>query len=142
VIHVALELLTTAGLIAATVACPPQFAADPLGTRIVTVACETGRASPSPAWSRLVTASHRPAPGRAARLAVGIGASLAWDIADLPRRNAPLPEPIARLSSPGGFPGGPVTSTAVAEPGGAIAQLLDRWNRLYPPYAIQSWDIR
>ena len=45
-----------------------------------------------------------------------------------------------RLSAGPGFPGGAWTAAAVGEPGGAIALLLDRWNRLYPPYAIESWD--
>ena len=140
--HVALDVLTTAGLIAASAApwCPPGFTTDLHGARIATMAPAARMASPPPAWSRLVSASRRAVPGRAARLAVGIGASLAWDLADLPRRNAPWPDPIGRLSASPGFPGGAWTPAAVSEPGGAIGLLLDRWNRLYPPYAIEIWD--
>ena len=141
-INMALEIMTTAGLIAAPLAPgAPGLAGTPRSGVIAMVAVET-RVMPPPAWSRLVTASRRPAHGRAARLAAGIGASLAWDIADLPRRNAPMPEPIGRHSESPGFPGGAWTSTIAEQPGGAIALLLDRWNRLYPPYAIQSWDLR
>ena len=68
------------------------------------------------------------------RFAVSLGASLAWDLADLPRHQGRLPDPI------GGFTPGAVFRAHVASDarvaGGALGALIVRWNTLYPAYAL------
>ena len=133
----AFGILTTAGLLAGSGA----SSAPGLGMP----ACRPYHDNPAPVSclafapdaSRILPASAGRAPRRALRLAVALGASWAWDLADLPRRHARLPEPID------GFPAGAALQrvdlngfAAGTRPDDAIAALIARWNRFYPPYAF------
>lgn len=84
--------------------------------------------------SRLALGSGRSAPSGMMRFAAGLGADLAWDLSDLPRRHARLPDPI------GGFRPGAAFRAHLADratrEGGAIGALISCWNTLYPPYAL------
>jgi hypothetical protein len=68
------------------------------------------------------------------RFVAGLGASLAWELADLPRHQARLPEPVGGFVPGAAF--GVDPSRAAAAEGGAIGALIARWNELYPPYAV------
>ena len=128
----AFEILTVAGLLAGSGA----QSAPGLGMPAYNPAPVSCLAF-TPDASRILPASAGRAPRRALRLAVALGASFAWDLADLPRRHARLPEPID------GFPAGAALQrvdlngfAAGTRPDDAIAALIARWNRLYPPYAF------
>ena len=71
------------------------------------------------------------------RLAVGVGAALAWDAADLPRHRAPGVGPIGDFE-PGALFSVPrfALPQGIYRPGGAIGALITRWDTLYPPYAL------
>jgi hypothetical protein len=77
------------------------------------------------------------------RLAVGLGAALAWDAADLPRHRSPGPLPRGEFE-----PGALFTASLVAgpewadRPDGAIGSMIERWNALYPPYALEGMRDR
>jgi hypothetical protein len=73
------------------------------------------------------------------RFAAGLGASLAWDLADLPRRHARWPDPIGSFT-PGAALRAHVAQGATRE-GGAIGALIHRWNTLYPPYAMEGTNV-
>ena len=81
-------------------------------------------------------APSRSAPCELRRLAAGLGASLAWDLADLPRHHARWPESIGGFT-PGAAFRAHVLKNATGE-GGAIGALIHRWNTLYPPYAMEG----
>ena len=136
----AFEILTAAGLLAGS-----GFTSDPvlgmpasrprLGHPAPASCLAPAFLAPDP--SRILPAGAGRAPRGALRLAVALGASWAWDLADLPRRHARLPEPI------GGFSAGAALrrvdlngSAAGTRPDDAIGALITRWNRLYPPYAF------
>ena len=75
--------------------------------------------------------------GHVRRMAVGIGAALAWELADLPRHRDPLPL-MSGDSRPGALFAAPLMAGPhLADvPGGAIGAMIARWNELYPPYAL------
>jgi hypothetical protein len=136
----AFQILTAASLLAGSgVALDPALGIPASWPRLGHPASASSLApaflAPDP--SRILPANAGRAPRGALRLAVVLGASLAWDLADLPRRHARLPEPV------GGFPPGPGFQRADlngfaggTRPDDAIAALITRWNRLYPPYAF------
>ena len=90
-------------------------------------------------WSVLERAG--PASGCSARdrrwaMVASLGASLAWDLADLPRHQADGRSPLAG-SRPGAlFVGSLAGAGGCHAPGGMLAALITRWNTLYPPYAL------
>ena len=73
------------------------------------------------------------------RLLVGLGAALAWDAADLPRHQTPSMSPAGRFEPGALFNAGRFCGPALSEhPGGAIGASIDRWNALYPPFALEG----
>ena len=136
----AFEILTAASLLAGS-----GFASDPV---LGMAACRPRLGHPAPAScpapgslapdpSRILPAGAGRAPRGALQLAVALGASWAWDLADLPRRHARLPEPIGGFSPGAGFQRVDLNGSAAGtRPDDAIGALVTRWNRLYPPYAL------
>jgi hypothetical protein len=80
------------------------------------------------------------APRRATKLAAGLGAALAWDLADLPRHHARLPEPVGGFTAGAAFAGGALSTARGDGSESAIDVLIGRWNTLYPPYALEGMD--
>lgn len=71
------------------------------------------------------------------QLAVGVGATLAWDAADLPRHRATGVGSIDEFR-PGALFSVPLFGARQGSDraGGAIGALITRWDVLYPPYAL------
>jgi len=66
-----------------------------------------------------------------------LAARAAWEIADVPRHRAALPEPIGGFVPGVSFGIDCLAGARVAvEPGGAIGALARRWSVLHPPCAI------
>jgi hypothetical protein len=86
---------------------------------------------------RSAYAAPRP-PRRMARLAAGVGAKLAWDLADPPRHHARLPEPVGGFTAGAAFSSGAMITARRESSETAIDALFDRWNMLYPPYALEG----
>lgn len=125
-----LEALAVAGMLAATPAPTPLALPKTSAAARAPVVLELDA-------KRLALTGTRGGPrGIAARIATDLGASLAWDLADLPRRQARLPEPI------GGFrPGAAFLAhlgASAVRDGDAIDVLIRRWNTIYPPYALEG----
>ena len=113
---------------------------------VASVPARAGTAAPDPARARveLGPQAHRSAyvsprpPRRIARLAAGLGAALAWDLADPPRHQARLPEPVGGFTAGAAFKGGALAVSRTDGSRAAIDVLFDRWNTLYPPYALEG----
>lgn len=129
--HVVSQLAAVAAASVIVVAASVAPAAGPAGT------VRTGPAIPWAARyrSELLRSHDR---GTIERLAVGIGAALAWDLADLRRHRDPLPL-VSGRSRPGPILGAPLLAgrRQTDVPGGAIGAMIARWNDLYPPYALE-----
>ena len=127
----------------------PRLDASAVGSATLQTACPAAAAiravSTIPWAERYRREIRQPGPGRhsARQLAAGLGAALAWEAADLPRHQIPgiLPrgdfEPGALFAAPlwagPGFAG---------RPDGAIGAMIERWNSLYPPYALEGMGDR
>lgn len=134
--------LVTAGVLASApglVANSPAYARPITDLRQASAATRCAVEAPGIEQLRSESRTHGAAP-RLARLAARVGATVAWGLADLPRRRVRLPAPI------GGFVPGALFGTPLAEnttgQGDAIAARIARWNVLYQPYAFEGTPDR
>lgn len=72
------------------------------------------------------------------RMAVRLGAALAWDLADLPGHHTGASQPWGAYRASSSYPA--VLARGPLPAGGAIGALIARWNTVYPPYAVEAID--